>query len=265
MFSRIYALIIAAIIVCSPGVNYAASDTVNTPSISLITNALNNYINYHICWDNGGTPYRFGTAVQVALAINKGKRKFYIWGDNLQYSIGRNHPYMANLYTGTYDKDRAVITGSANANTEIEHVMQWLYNQKKEVFIGEQEHFTFIIPSHCKMVFPPSAEKTRMINAIKIAVTKFVEQVDRISVHPYYLPLHIIIANFDIYYPYTVLYFDQTHELYELKLHDNDHYFDDPYLHEGYPIGFVGHLSSKSPTVMKIKKYGIHETINLGN
>lgn len=237
------------------------------PSVPLMKAALKSYVNYEICWAGGGlqagTPYRVGKTVTLTLSINKNERKFYFWGDELQYAAELNQPPLADLYYGVYSKNLAVITGSDIANTTAANVMKWLMQRKDRYFSGQITKVDFTIPSDCVMNFPPSKEKTEMVDAIVKTMASFVEQVNREEQFEYPTPLHVVIANFDVNYPRTFVYIEETNEVYALALHDITNYFGDTFLKEGYPFNLVNYFDKNSPFVKKIMRYGINKTINV--
>ena len=116
------------------------------------------------------------------------------------------------------------------------------------------------------MSFPPSQEKTVMVETIVKTFTGFAKQVNHEEQFQYPSPLHIVIANFDVGYPRTLVYVEETHEVYGVTLHDITNYFGDTFPKEGsYPFNLINYFGKDSPLAKKIMKYGIYKTINLSN
>ncbi len=256
MLSRVDRFLLILILLFSASF-YAQAKNDEPPSLLLIRTALNNYINYEICWagggPHGGMLYRFGKTVILSLAVSKDEKKFYVWGDDLQYSIELHHPSLTDNYYGAYSNHMAAIIGMGGP---------FAIAPKRLVSVSA-EKFDFTIPRQCVMTFPPSSEKTAMVNAIVNTMTDFVEQVNREEQFQYPSPLHIVIANFDVNYPRTFVYIEETHEVYALTLHDITNYFGDTFLKEGYPFSLINYFSRSNPFVRKILKYGIHKEINI--
>lgn len=267
MPNRIGSFVIVMALVCSISIRAVAKTNSQLPSLTSISTALSKYINYEMCsgdgGPHGGTPYFFGKHVTLSLTFSKDEGKFYIWGDDLQYSIELHHPRMADLYYGTYSDHRIAITGVDGANTAVKNIMQWLMRRKQKFFSGQIKKFDYTIPKQCVMSFPPSPEKTAMLNTIVNTMTDFVKQVDQRTQFQYPTPLHIVIANFDVDYPRTFVYIPETREVYNLTLHDITNYFGDTFLKDGYPLSLVNYFSKDSPFVKKILKYGIYKTIDI--
>ncbi len=235
--------------------------------LSLATRALADYMNYDICWGDGGPhgpmPYRFGKTVSLSLAVGNNDKKFYVWGDDLRSSIALHHPQLSVIYYGNYSDHHAAISQESFAYYIIGK-KNWIMRERKKYSPTSVAIFRYTIPTHCVMIFPPSPEKTAMENAIVNTMAGFVEQVNRSGqFQEYPTPLHIVIANFDVDYPYTLVYIPETREVYDLALHDITDYFGDTFLKEGYPFNLVNYFSKNTPFVRKILKYGIYKVINI--
>jgi len=230
MSNRIGSSLLILALVLAVSIQAAAKTNGQLP-LPLIRTALNNYINYDICWGDGGPhggmPYRLGETINLSLAVSHSGKKFYLWGEYLRNIEALHQPQLSVIYYGDYFNHHAAIS-QESYDYYVRGKQNWIMMERKKFAPDSIATFQYTIPSHCVMTFPPSQEKTAMVNNVVNTMTKLVKEANT-----YPAPLHIVIANFDVDYPRTLVYIEETHEVYGLTLHDITNYFGDTFLKEG--------------------------------
>ncbi|HEY1773588.1 MAG TPA: hypothetical protein VGH91_10400 [Gammaproteobacteria bacterium] len=235
---------------------------------ALISRALESEINYQMCWGGSGPggemPLRFGERGTLSEVLSGDQKSFYLWSDDLLQPIGPRKDKMATFYYGAFSPagSEAVITRSQTYNTTLQNKMGWVAQEKARFRSSITTKLSFSIPNSCEMNFKPFKEKYAMVDTIINTIQVFMGDVKRSGQAPYPTPLHIVIANFDVDYPRTLVYIPETHEVYGIGLHDAQDYYGDAFIKAGsYPFNLIGYFKADDPYVMKIMKYGIPELV----
>lgn len=250
----------------SCGIFFSVAAAASDRPLSSIKHALLNFLQYDICWGGGrpsaGMPYRFGKTGTVIVSYSKGKDRFFLWSDDLYAPIGPKHDRLAAIYYGASNGEDSEIENVDVYNVARQNALSWVGQATARFHSKSTENFVIDIPSKCAMEFPPSEEKTGMVNAIVNTMSSFVVQVNKTEHYHYPIPLKIVIANFNVTYPRTFVYIETTGEIYSVELHNPDNYFDDTDLkHKLYPFNIVGTFHENNSFVRKIIKNGLPKEI----
>lgn len=249
------------LVVCV-GIAFPTQARANDNSLPSIEQALLNYLNYEICWGGGGpdmgTPYRFGQTATFLLTRGDDKGKFYLWSDSVAAPIGPHRDRFAYIYYGMLSGNDAGIANTEGYNESVVGHLSWVQQETARFSSKQVEKIAIDIPRDCVMSFPSSNEKTSKLNAVVSTLNYLVSEANHSASSPTYIvPLTAVVANFDTYYPSTLVYIEETGEVYSIGLHNSDNYFDDSDLRGNLLPDIVGHFRSDNSLVKKIKKYGI--------
>ena len=224
-------------------------NSIDEGKIIAIKDAVSKWLCFDKYWCWG--PYELGKILQITIKIDGDK--FYVWIDDLYIS---DKVRMVGYYEGrTKDGQTAVVLREAfDSNFK----SAYLYSTRNSIFIGGSVIKTNLsIPMDCTPHYDNTTKDKELMIATIVNTIK-----NRLN-HPMHIngtdndaKREIIIADFNVDYPWTSVFVESTNTVYDVTLHDLDDYFGHMFEKEGfYPVGI-----NNEPTELlidRIKKHGI--------
>jgi hypothetical protein len=224
--------------------------------ITPIKEALIRWLCYEAYWHRAP---EIESGAIVPLEVKIEGDKFLIWSKDLKFKDLKN---MEGYYWGQMSKGKVAIIRSElypKDSTPTNQQVKYRHQFESIRIIKD----TLIMPANCTPQYDPmTAHKELMINTVAGTVQKQMSETVRLGISKYPMEVTLIIADFNIDYPYTYILVEPVNKVYSVTLHDPQDYDSDEYEREGeYPFGEEYSVSKE--LLEKIKKHGIIRKIIL--
>lgn len=215
-------------------------------------------IQRRICYETywwGSRSFVFGKTVTGV--IRRDGDMAYAWFDDLEH--GSDAPYWASMYEIFTKGGLTAVSSSYGYNIDTTKG-----EEKDIVFRGRTEPVQVTVPSDCEPKFDPDTpEKARMIAAIEKSMKMEFRQDNKNGGH-YPERVKMIVANFNIDYPFAYVLVPGTGEVFSLPLRDDTAPMRDLIAEFGeYMVAEERHKPSVRVLTQRIRKYGIAREIRL--
>jgi hypothetical protein len=186
---------------------------------------------------------------------------FFIWINKLKYK-GKYMQNMEGYYWGQMKNGMAGISRSELHPIDLmPSIQQDKYRHQFETGIVIKD--TLIMPKDCTPIYEPTTPKKElMLQTVVSTMQKQLSDFLRMGIAKYPKEVTIIIADFNIDYPYTFVWVEYTKNLFIVTLHDPNDYFSDKDERDGeYPFG--EEYNKPKSLLEKVRKHGIIRKIVL--
>jgi hypothetical protein len=249
---------IGLLLLCYFGTFLALGADVADDRLGLVKEAITRSICREVFWE--GAQFRLGRSLPLEVKF-EGK-KFYVWIVDLTDAKNIRTSY---FYEGLIKDRKAIVifvTGH-NMASKRSPTPQLLAERRKFEDGAIKEKFT--TPTHCFLdIDPLTPEKTRMIETVVSTMQKQLGAYRRQGIESYPSEVSIIIADFNVDYPYTYVLVNKpgSSELDVVTLHDYDDWESDKYERDGaYPLVNRRIGPEHKELLAKIQKNGIARKI----
>ncbi len=219
--------------------------------LSIVKDAMARFVCYQKFWM--GNDYVEGAS--VAMEIKFEGEKFYAWTNDLPAKVFVDL-HFTSFYAGRLKDGKGAITFADGHNNELPGLPPQLREYRRHFESGAIVKDTLTIPVDCAPRYdPPTPKKELMVKTVISTMRKLLNNFASGGIAKYPKEVKLIIADFNMDYPFTYVIVEPVKEVYIIRLHDWDNYDSDEYERDGdYPIG--------AATMKSISDRGLSEIYN---
>lgn len=221
-----------------------------------IKEAVNRWLCYEVYW--GEASHRLGKTYPLFIRLEG--EKFFALANDLEPIL---RDPTAGFYIGRLRNGKAAVISGERYNVKLNPPLP-SYLKAQRLFESQSIiKTTFTMPPDCTPKYDSvTPQKELMINTVVKTMQKNLNMFVSMGIAKYPKEVTLIIADFNIDYPYTFVLVEQTKEVYIVTLHDTQNYDSDEFELEGqYPFGQV--YDKWNGLLEKISKHSIFRKIIL--
>ncbi len=203
----------------------------------------------------------------VELEIKFEGEKFYVWTNDLPTrEFDHLLLHFTNFYVGRLKDGKGAITFVDSHNNELPGLPPQMREYRRHFESGAIAKDTLTVPADCTPRYDPATPKKElMVKTVESTMQKLLNHYASRGLAKYPKEVKIIIADFNMDYPFTYVIVEPVREVYRITLHDWDNYDSDEYERdEEYPTGEATMKSISDEGLAEMRNHGIIRKIAIG-